>query len=192
MQMGLFNFLQKKGKTVEYDAEGIVLSINVKQGSWAKQVNSGSTYYSQKSAGLLAASEILKQLQSVPPNTYYLVDTPDGTLGRDMNGFFTEAPIKTEGLHVECPAHAKTEPVEPQSLTQYGNVIANQSGAAMLKKSGQYAKLVLMMKCGHCGYESPVETVEGDMVRQCYCCGTKNKTHRGKITVYTQFGNVEI
>ena len=82
--------------------------------------------------------------------------------------------------------------VEPKSLTGFGDMIKNQTGTAVIKKSGQYAKLILMMKCGHCGYESPIETEAGEIERQCYYCGTINKTHRGAINVHTPYGMVGI
>jgi len=163
----------------------------MKQDSWTLQSNDGSNYYSQKADSLLVAAEILKQLTTIPQQTYYLVDTPDGTLGRDINGFFTEAPIKTANLKVDSPC-GKTESVQAQSLMGFGDMMKNQNAVALMKTSGQYGKLILMMKCGQCDYESPIETVAGDMERQCYSCGAKNKTHRGSINVYTENGAVEV
>ena len=158
---------------------------------WSRSTNGGTTYYSQKARSLYAATEILRSLEAIPPLTYYLVDTQDGTLGRDVDGFFTEAPVKTSGLVVEHPTGG-TDAVQPESLTGFGNVFKSQMGIAHQRLAGQYAKLVLMMKCGTCGYDFPVETEAGDLVRQCYRCGTINQTHRGTIAVSTQGGKVEI
>ena len=167
------------------------ISTDMKSSAWSLQTNGGSNYYSQKAGSLLAASEILKNLDSIPSQTYYLVDTPDGTLGRDINGFFTEAPIKTANLKIDNPC-GKTESVQAQSLMGFGNMVNNQNGAALQKVRGQYAKLILMMKCGQCDYEFPIETVAGNIERQCYHCGTNNKTHRGSISVHTANGTVEV
>ena len=176
---------------VEYDADGKVINVEVKPGQWELKSVGNSKYYSQNADSLLAACEILKNLTSIPPQTYYLVDTPDGTLGRDLNGFFTETQISTSNLKIDYP-FGNSESVISQSLTGFGDMYNNQNSVAIQKSSGQYAKLVLMMKCGKCDYNSFVETVAGDMERQCYCCGTNNKTHRGTITVYTANGAVEV
>ncbi len=125
--------------------------------------------------------------------TYYLVDTPDGTLGRDIIGFFTESPIKTRGLQTRYRRYGKSgESTEAQSLMIFGDMMKVHSTVATQKACGQYAELILMMKCGQCGYESPVETKEGDMERECYFCGTNNKTHRGGVNVFTMNGVVRI
>lgn len=171
--------------------QGAAAPTTAGAGTWSRKVNGGSVYYSQNAGSLYAASEILKGIAFVPPQTYYMMDTPDGTLGRDVNGFFTEGPIKTANLKTEKPGGALGS-VESQSLVGFGDMMKNQSGTAMIKKSGQYAKLVLMMKCGQCGYESPVETEAGEMERQCYSCGTINRTCRGAISVYTAYGTIEI
>jgi hypothetical protein len=63
-----------------------------------------------------------------------------------------------------------------------GNVDANQKSVAYQKSCGEYARLVLLMKCGSCGYESPVETDRGPLERQCYCCGSINTGNRQGIT----------
>jgi hypothetical protein len=159
--------------------------------TWSVRDSGGSRYYSLKAESLYAAAEILKSLNNILPQTYYLVDTDDGTLGRDMNGFFTESPVKTKSLKVPN-ASGSTGMVVPQSLTIFGEMQKNQSSVAHIRISGQYAKLVLLMKCGQCGYESPVETDAGDLERQCYNCGTTNKTTRAAITVHTPYGAVEI
>ena len=168
-----------------------ILGDEVKQGAWSLQIKGGSGYYTQNADSLFVATEILKKLTSVPPQTYYLVDTPDGTLGMDINGFFTEAPIKTANLKIDNPC-GKTESAQAQSLTGFGNMMNNQNSVALQKLHGQYAKLILLMKCGQCGYESPIETVAGNMERECYSCGTNNRTHRGKITVFMESGAVEV
>jgi len=160
-------------------------------GTWSFKRNGGSVYYSYKADSLFVAGEILKKLVFIQPQTYYMVDTPDGTLGRDANGFFTEKPIKIRDLTINSTL-GEVDSIKPQSLTMFGETIKNQSAVAHIKANGQYAKLILMMKCGKCGYESPIETEEGDFERQCYSCGTINKAHRAKITVNTTMGIVEI
>jgi len=37
-----------------------------------------------------------------------------------------------------------------------------------------------------------VETQKGDMERECYFCGTNNKTHRDAVNVFTARGVVEL
>jgi hypothetical protein len=135
----------------------------------------------------------LEQLaySSVPQNTYYIVDTPDGSLGRDIFGFYTEAPIKNSGISLETTGTATTH-VESLSLTAFGDAMKSQGSVASLKSMEQYASFVLQMECGHCGYKSPVETKEGRFERQCYACGAVNETQRGQIKVMTQAGLVEI
>jgi hypothetical protein len=176
---------------VEFDANGKVLSIETAQGRWAPNLNGQKKYYTQKARSLLQAVEILKKTSSVPQLTYYVIETPDGTLGRDVNGYYTEAPIRTENLRVQARCDKK-ETVELVSLKGFGNEVANLNCAALLKKSGQYSRLVLLMKCGNCGYESPVETQAGSFVRECYCCGVKNKGHRGSVNVFIGSSKVEI
>ena len=120
------------------------------------------------------------------------MDTPDGSLGRDINGYYTEASIKTENLRLESRCD-KSEAVEFLSLKGFGNMEANQTTVALLKKNGKYSRLILLMKCGHCGYESPVETQPGTLVRECYCCGVQNKGQRATITIILGSGSfVEI
>ncbi|MDR2567093.1 MAG: hypothetical protein LBC97_13760 [Bifidobacteriaceae bacterium] len=160
--------------------------------SWQVKASGGSTYKSAKAPTLYQATKILNELTSVPPNTYHLVDTPDGTLGRDMVGFFTEARIKTSGLRLPGTSPAPGAPVESKSLTSGGDSMKGPFGVAMLKSAGEYATLVLLMECGQCGYKSPVETTEGSFDRQCYACGTVNHTKRGNIQVMTPRGPVQI
>ena len=179
------------GSKVVFDENGKVLSINVPQGQWIQKQVGQNRYYSQKANSLLQAVELLKKMSSVPKLTYYVVDTPDGSLGRDINGYYTEAQIKTKGLIVESRL-SKSETVEFLSLNGFGDMLANQTTVAQLKKSGQYARLVLFMKCGHCGYESLVETLPGELVRECYCCGVTNKGHRGGMTIFMGSSKVEI
>ena len=78
-------------------------TLILQHGTWSFQRNGDSVYYSYKADSLFVASEILKKLIFILPQTYYTVDTQDGTLGRDINGFFTEAPIKICDLKIYCP-----------------------------------------------------------------------------------------
>jgi hypothetical protein len=135
---------------------------------------------------------MLSKLTDIPPMTYYMVDTPNGTIGRDIVGYFTSGPIRTKGLATQYRTYGINGAAEAISLIDYGDMMKTNSTTAALKANGQYAKLILMMKCGHCGYESPVETDAGDMERECYFCGTNNKTSRGKINVFTQWGLIEL
>jgi hypothetical protein len=155
--------------------------------------NPQAKYYSKRADNLVNACEILKQLPSIPPMTYYLVDTPDGTLGMDKTGFFTESLLKTKGLQTNYRCYGKSgESVDSQSLMDFGDEMRTQSAIANLKVHGQYGAYILMMKCGHCGYDSPIETQEGYMERECYFCGTNNKTHRCKVYITTMYGLVEL
>jgi hypothetical protein len=160
---------------------------------WSVHTSGNFKYYVTNADSLVAASEILKQLTSIPQFTYYTVTTPDGKLGRDIVDFYTEAPLKTRGLKTKYRSSGRrNESVDALSLTSAGEMIKTQSTLAAIKSGGQYAKLILLMKCGHCGYESPVETNEGDMERECYFCGTTNKTHRGGVNVFTASGVIKL
>jgi len=176
---------------VEFDANGKVTKIEVQPDRWAFKQRGQNRYYSQSAHSLLLATEILKKLDSIPELTYYVVDTPDGSLGRDIQGFYTEAALKTENLILETNCD-KSPGVEFSGLKGFGDMFKNQTSVALLRKSGGYARLVLMMKCGRCGYESPVETEPGRLVRQCYCCGVENKGNRGKVNVVLDSGVVQI
>jgi len=176
---------------VEFDADGKVTSIAVPQGSWASTVQGNTNYYTQKAGSLLQAAEILKTLGTVGEVTYYVVETPDGSLCRDLFGFYTEAPLKTKGL-VVASACGERDMVEFTSLKGFGDQMGQQRALAQLKTAGQYMQLVLLMACGRCGYESPVETRAGPLVRECYCCGTDNKGERGTINVFFGGSMVEI
>ncbi|MDR2921535.1 MAG: hypothetical protein LBV72_19485 [Tannerella sp.] len=170
-----------------------IVRTDLADAQWSMSGDSQSKYYSKRVNSLVEACEILKQLSSISPMTYYLVDTPDGTLGRDIVGFFTESPLKTKGIRTKYSCYGKSGvSVEAQSLKDYGDMLKTQSTVATLKASGQYGVLVLMMKCGQCGYESPIETNAGDMERECYFCGTNNKSHRGEVNVFTMQGMVKI
>jgi hypothetical protein len=197
--MGLFDFLKAgagqpatRGFAVEFDEDGRVSNITApEQGGWIAR-QSGSNKYLNRSAGsLMEATEILRRIESIPGLTYYTVDTPDGRLGRDMSGYYTEAPLKTKGLKV--PSRRPTPgPVELASLTGFGDTYQNGMSIVALMRSGEYARLVLLMECGRCGYQSPVETQEGPLVRECYCCGAQNSGGRGAVNVVLSDGIVEI
>ena len=176
---------------VQFDADGKVLSIEVPQGQWVLDQKGQNRYYTQKAHSLLQAAEILKKIGAIPQFTYYMVDTPDGSLGRDIQGYYTESALKTENLTVESRC-GKSEAVEFLSLQGFGDMQKNQTTVAFLRKNGKYSRLVLLMKCGHCGYESPVETQSGSLVRECFCCGVKNKGHRGTVAVFLDPSMVEI
>jgi hypothetical protein len=177
---------------VRFDESGRVLGVSVNPaGQWATRSQGQYTYLSRSAGSLLEATELLRTAGSVPPLTYYTVDTPDGVLGRDMNGFYTEAPIKTKNLRLAVTP-ATRDTVEFAGLKAFGDNLAAESTVAALKSTGEYARLVLMMECGRCGYQSPVETVSGELVRQCYCCGTVNRGTRGGVNVAISGGFVEI
>lgn len=176
---------------VKYGPDGKVLGVEVPPAQWQREQKGPSTYYTQRASSLLEAAELLKKVDRIPGVTYYVVETPDGSLGRDMNGFYTEAPIKTENLCVECKRESAPSEVQCLSLKDFGNMIENQRNTAITKTQG-YATLILLMKCAACGYESPIETEAGSMVRQCYCCGTRNKASRAGVTVFLGSRQVEI
>lgn len=168
--------------TVEFDAEGKVTKVDLPVGEWTLEQRGQNRYYTQRGNSLLHATELLKAVESVPGLTYYTVETPDGALGRDMFGFYTEGPIKTSDLMLVTSAPV-TDTVESVSLTAYGDPMKGQASVAQLKQQGEYANFILLMECGRCGYQSPVETQAGPMERECYCCGATNKTSRGTIDV---------
>ena len=173
---------------VEFDENGRVKKINFPQQSiWPERHSGQSTYMTRSVGTLLEATEALLKVGAIPSLHYYVAETPDGNLCRDMNDFYTEAPLKTKGLHL-ATQEAASGPVEFESLTEFGDMFANQSSVAALTQQGQYARLVLMMECGRCGYKSPVETQAGDMERECYCCGTMNKGSRGNVNVFMANG----
>lgn len=196
--MGIFDFLKgssspsaTQGSTVEFDNEGKVTNVVMPGGKWDLQQSGNNRYYTQRGRSLLHATELLKAVRSVPGLTYYTVDTPDGALGRDIFGFYTEAPIKTGGLVLETSAPA-SKTVQAVSLTAFGDAMKSQTAVAQLKQAGRYANFVLLMECGRCGYKSPVETQEGDMERQCYCCGATNACFRASINVFLGSNMVNI
>ena len=175
---------------VEFDENGRVKRITFQDtGEWSVEHRGQYTYFTKKAGTLLEATEFLRAVANIPGLTYYAVDAPDGRLGRDMNGFFTDGPLKTKDLQLATTAPVPA-PVEFESLTDPGNAMANQSVVANLKQQGQYAKFILEMECGHCGYKSPVETEGGDLTRQCYCCGADNTGTRGTINVFVGNGQM--
>ncbi|WP_420628185.1 hypothetical protein [Candidatus Leptofilum sp.] len=176
---------------IAFSENGRVLRIEAPQGQWELSQNGPYKYYSQQANSLLHAVEILKKIASIPQLTYFTVDTPDGSLGRDMNGYFTEAPLKTKNLVIESKP-IKSETVKALSLKSFGDMVANQTAVAHLKNNGEYAQLILLLECGHCGYQSPVETQPGTFVRECYCCGVQNESCRGTINIILGSGKMEI
>jgi hypothetical protein len=196
--MDIFDFLMgRKGSSapksgaIEFDANGKVTRINMQGGRWKEEQSGQHRYFTQHGRSLLHATEILKAVPAIPALTYYVVETPDGSLGRDMYGFYTAAPLKTSGLKLETSAPVGDQ-VEAVSLTASGDWMQTVTGVAQLKLAGQYATLVLLLECGHCGYKSPVETEGGDFERQCYACGAINKCHRGPVNVFIHSKMVEI
>jgi hypothetical protein len=167
---------------VRFDDEGKAAQIEVPQRPWGTKKDGNATFNAQRGPNLLYAAETLKKLGDIPGLTYYVVETPDGTLGRDMFGFYTEAAIKTSGI-TPAASVGVGESVGFGALTASGDPMKQQQTVANLRSVGKYASLVLFMECGRCGYESPVETDAGRMSRQCYCCGATNTGARGEITV---------
>jgi len=177
---------------VEFDENGRANVTLQQHGQWTLKREGTYTYYSRPAASLLEATEILRRTEWIPGLTYYTVDTPDGSLGCDMNGYYTEAPLKTKNLRLAAPP-AVSGTVEFSSLKMFGDGFQNQSVVASLKQAGKYARLVLLMECGRCGYQSPVETQAGSLVRECYCCGANNTGSRGSVSVIVSGGRtVEI
>lgn len=167
---------------VTFDEAGKVSAVDVPQGRWVTTKNGDATFHTQQGPTLLYAAETLKKLGDIPGLTYYVVETPDGGLGRDIFGFYTEKPIKTTGITPGSTVGADTS-VELAGLTASGDQMKQAATIANLRSVGKYAYLVLMMECGRCGYESPVETEPGPLSRQCYCCGATNTGSRGSIAV---------
>lgn len=195
--MGIFDFLKReklsvaRSDVITFDANGRVAEINITAGKWKEKRVGKSCYFTQDGRSLLQATEILKSIHSIPSLTYYLVETPDGELGRDICGFYTTAPLKTSGLKMETSRPAAVT-VECASLTAFGKDQEIIQAVAYLKSIGEYATLVLLMECGRCGYKSPVETEGGDFERQCYACGATNRCHRGDINVFVGSQAVQI
>lgn len=177
---------------IEFDESGHVANITLPKRAWWDHSNSATCqYYTAKADTLLEATEYLREVTSIPRVTYYVVETPDGNLGRDMNGFYTEGPIHTKNLRL-LTTEPIPAPVEFEGLTVFGDPMVNQSTVANLKAQGQYAKFILEMECGACGYKSPVETEGGSLERQCYCCGATNTGMRGMVMVIGPAGEVAI
>lgn len=178
---------------VEFDENGRVKKITFFQMPlWPRYEQGQSNYMVRSVDTLLEATEVLRKLNNIGALHYYICETPDGKLCRDVNGFYTEAPLKTKELHLATQV-TPSPPVESESLTVFGDdVFTTQSLVAALKQNGQYSRLILLMECGRCGYKSPVETDAGPLERECYCCGTINTGDRGNVNVVTSSGIVEI
>jgi len=187
----LKSLFRKQHGGVEFDVDGKVAKVDLPAGRWTLDDRGSARYYTQRANSLLHAAELLTAVPSVPEQTYYVVETPNGSLCRDIFGFYTEAPIETSGLKLENPQPALGT-VESLSLTAYGDAMKSQLSVAQLRGQGQYANFVLLMECGQCGYKSPVETQAGPMTRQCYCCGATNNTTRGNINVNLGPNMIEI
>jgi hypothetical protein len=172
---------------IDFGENGHVTKIDIPEGQWTLKQSGQNKYYSQNAKNLLRASEILKKILAIPAQTYYTVQTPDGSVCRDKIGFYSIAPIKSENIVLDLP-RGKPEIVDFESLKDFDETthISILNTVAYLKQSGEYAKLVLLMKCGKCGYESPIETQAGILERECYCCGAKNKGERGNINVFVR------
>lgn len=178
------SFSEKQGTAIKTQADD-------QKGKWELNARGGNKFFEQKAKNLYQATEILKSVSTIPNLTYYVVETPDGALGRDINGFYTEAAMKTKDIVVES-RQVDLEAVECSSLMGFGNIMQNHTAVAQITQAGQYAKVVLLMKCGNCGYESPVETQAGSFSRECYHCGVTNKCHRGAINIFLGSKMIEI
>jgi len=72
--------------------------------------------------------------QLIYPVDNILVDTPNGTLGRDIVGFFTESPLKTKRLHIHYRYYGKSgKSAEYQSLMIFGDMMKVQSAVRTTK-----------------------------------------------------------
>jgi hypothetical protein len=150
-----------------------------------------SQSYSKKADNLFQATEILRNISNIPDLTYYIVETPDGNLGRDMNGFFTEGPLNTKNLIVR-ERQNNLRSFKCAGLFGFGNMRQNHLAVAQIIQTGNHAKLVLLMRCGNCNYESPVETHAGSFIRECFKCGSTNNCERGDILVNIDGGTFHI
>lgn len=149
--------------------------------------------YRQEVKTLMHASVLLSRIEYIPPGTWYLAQTPDGVIGRDINGFFVNPFIRTGSLHLACGRQKMSRPVyEEDGFSCCANKEDKFRLTALLKEFGYDECLTLLMKCGRCGYESPVHTRAGSFKRECYCCGAKNNVRRDPIKVETGSTTVEI
>jgi hypothetical protein len=160
-------------------------------GKWQMHQTGSNKYYRGSAGTLFEATETLNGLNQVPSLTYYIVETPDGNLGRDCEGFYTEAPLKTQGVRLKTKDGVGAR-VEFESLVFPGNVMLGAQMVAQLRSSGGYAKLIFTMKCGRCGYDSPVEADAGTVSRECYRCGATNTGQRMSINLATPKGYTEV
>ena len=151
--------------------------------SWQTHQTGKNRYFRSKTKTLFEATEALNAVSAIPGLTYYIVETPDGNLGRDCESFYTEAPLKTSNLRLQAKDGVGTK-VEFKSMVFPGNMMLAAQMVAQLRAAGAYAKLVFMMKCGRCDYESPVEAEAGTFTCQCYKCGATNSGSRANITTF--------
>jgi hypothetical protein len=97
----LFGGESKSSVKINFGETGKLTKLEVPEGRWTLKQSGPNKYYSQNARSLLRASEMLKKIISVPAQTYYTVQTPDGSVCRDKVGFFSTAPIKSENIVLE-------------------------------------------------------------------------------------------
>ena len=176
---------------MKFDATGKVQSIDVpKIFSWIMDNHGQTKYYSTKINELIIRHRDFTFDKKYSSNDILCSRHTRWNFGRDINGFYTEKPIKAKDLKIDA-GRRKSEPVEFLSLKGFGNEQANLVSVANIRSQGQYARLVLFMKCGHCGYESPIETEPGTIQAECYCCGVKNYGTRGDVMIMLRSGPVK-
>lgn len=102
--MGIFDFIKKENgspamqsSAIEFAADGKVIRVDLPGGKRVENRSGQDCYLTQRGRSLLQAAEILKRVTSIPGQTYYLVETTDGNLGRDFFGFYAEAPLRPSG-----------------------------------------------------------------------------------------------
>lgn len=168
---------------VSFAPDGTVAEISVSEAEWAKRKKGSATYYSLKANSLFEATEVLKRVNRIAPMTYYIVETPDGNLGRDAMSFYTEAPLKTAALALPVSESSPQSVAWENLKCSFDDLMKGAQMVIEIRQRGSYANLIHLMQCGHCGYESPIETEPEGMTRQCYCCGATNTGGRGSVNI---------